>query len=675
MNRTSIWSISLLMTMTLIMMISCSGSDGGSEGGSGSNGDGWYAKGFITSFPITISAYGDSRDYVKAHVDELFLDNGRYGGIISFPGDNTVTHGPAYQHDEIEAVHLTNNGVLEYYEGYLYKCGSSGTMGKTLLYKVTGSPLGDVGFYASSPECFNYTREGNVIKVTINNVTKTFTVASDGALVIEGEKYYKFNFGQTYVDNSGSDDDKEDAEVIAAAQSVSKTAEVVGNPTFHTAVFKCTFGYSSQEGRYNKVFAFSKNRSDLENSNDLARRYYGLNNNITHPNSYSSSLNSVNGTDMSNGYREDGDLRFANENTADLNKIYVEYDDLNVTIYYCPVIMFASKAFPGEIKSLNLRQLKQTSGFVDLGLSCLWSATNNRASTPWDLGSSITLLNANVSGGGRLPTKDEVLGLNNCKLEVIDNGVLVTGSNGNEIFIPFRNTNGYSIYNYGTGSTQKSGSNTYDVLFEYDSSTRKFTTKKSTSSINIGSYTMHTDAYVRPVKDGSGGGGGGDNPSLTEMVLKDMLQKPLGIVDIDIWTSSYANIVQALSAQYNIYTSNDNFILLSAYNNTTLSNLSYKGIPFSSFYFSKYSTNTQTDTGCTYNFEINQNSLSNPYEAFEKMVADFTALGVPMTSEKNVYGYLIHAYYWDNYTSYSVSLELKNDTYIYWVGKNETKFE
>lgn len=487
----------------------CSGSDSSGGSGGGSGGGGWYADRINTSFPVTYAGYGNYRDFVIDHINEFFGTDGRYGGYLTLP-DGMGTHGPAYMQDEINVVHITSGNTLEMYEDCgLYKVGSSGTSGKTLLYRVSGSPLGEVAYYASSAKYYSYTQEGNVMTVYDGNDKGTITINSDG-LVIEGDKWKQFTLGQTFTDNIN--DDAEISTAISLAQTISKTATVIGEPTFHKVKFQCTFGYfnNTTSVGIQKVFAYSKNRSDLENISELTSRYLRLSGGVREvhtPANYVTNFNGVYANDYDNGYLEDGDLRFADEGTANLSNYTATYDELDVTIYYCPLVIVANKAFAGEIKSVTMRHLKETSGFVDLGLSCKWSATNNKASSPWDFGSSITLLDKNVSGEGRLPTKEELLELNQCTIEPIDNGVLVTGLNGNQIFIPFCNTKGNSLYpGYGTSSTQTSGSSKYDVLFGFDNSTKKFTTYKASNAYNYGQYTMHTNAYVRPVIGGSGGG-------------------------------------------------------------------------------------------------------------------------------------------------------------------------
>ena len=667
----------MMVCIMLFTFVACGseGDDNSSGGGSGGSGDACYAHPLITSFPITENGYGYYTNYIIAHVDELFDSEGRYGGYINLP-DGTLTHGPAYGRDEIEVMHIINSNTIEFYEGYLYKCGASGTRGRTLLYKVTGSSLGDVGYYASLPDYYNYTRDGNVIKVKVENSTETFTITNDGLLKSDGEKCPKFNLGQTFVDNSSNESSS--AEDIAEAQSISKTASVVGTPTFHRVTFKCTFSSSSSggNGNYQKVFAYSKNRSDLENANEMARRYHKFDGSreVHQTDSYEASIEPGKVHDLSNGYFEDGDLRFVDEQIADLSNIIAEYDELNVTVYYCPVIMVSDKALIGDIKSVALRELKQTSGFVDLGLSCKWSATNNRASSPWDFGSSITLLSKNISGEGRLPTKEEVLELNKCQLEVIDNGILIKGTNGNEIFLPCRDTEGKTIYpGYGTSSTQTSGSSKYDVLYSFDTSTHKFTTSKSSSAINFGQYTMHTDAYVRPVIDGSGGGGNGEGTQTSNvMILKDFLQRPLGTVDADFATSSFSDIVQVLQTIYSVPSSENVFVLDDGYN-PSLENLKYLGVGILDFLSL---IGTDVIDYCTfydYGFSVKKDGYwdENPYSLFLAIKEEFAYLGIKLTENptpyNDFYNSIAEAVYFD-YSSnieYFVELyEMDNDLYV-----------
>lgn len=497
-------------------MTACSEGSDGDNGGGNNGGDTWYVRNLITSFPVTSAGYGYYKDYVLAHIDDLFRYDGRYDGhSINVPNGQSFV-GPATYKDEINVIHITDDNTIEEYDGYLYKYGASGASGMKLLYRVSSISLGEVAFYASSPHYYTYSRDGNLITFYLDNTKYTGTITSDG-LVIDGEKWTKFKLGHTYTDNNN--DDAEVSESIEAAKSITKTAIVVGNPTFHKAVFRCTFGTSNSGNNVgmSKVFAFSKNKSDLENASELARRYHNFDyaREVKYPVANGSVIN------LDNGYLEDGDLRFADENTGDLNNFTAVYDDLNVTIYYCPMICVANTAVTGEIKSVELRKWKQTSGYIDLGLSCQWASTNYRTSSSFEVGSKYTLLNSlrnKVGDDGRLPTKAEVEELNKCKKEFVDDGILVTGLNGNQIYLPYCTKDGSTIYpGYGISDIQGwSGTDQYDMYFFYDSSVNTFRTNKATTPFykaNIDYSFGHAEVYVRAVTGGADGGntGGGDS--------------------------------------------------------------------------------------------------------------------------------------------------------------------
>lgn len=618
---------------------SCSGSD--SDGGSSGSSNGqWYTNKLITSF-------FEDDPYVMERIDQLFDSSGRYGGEIVYP-NGMVSHGPAGYNDEIEVIHLTNNNTLEFYYGFLYKYGSSGTTGKKLLYRITGSTLGDVGYYASSPTTKSYTREGNVIHFTWEGERVSLTVSGNKLLGNEGDQWTLFNLGQTFTNDYKPRDVSED---VADARTITKSATVVGNPTFHKAIFSCSFGTSNKGKTYTRVFAFSKNRADLEDSEQLGKRYFKLTGvrTIHYPPNYTTNLNTVMAIG-DNGYLEDGDLRFADEQTADLSIFTAVYDELDVTIYYSPVIIVSNEvAVMGDINAVTLRKLKQTSGFVDLGLSCLWSATNEHASQPWDLGYSIALFDKNVKNGGRMPTESEAMELNRCQLEVIDNGILVTGLNGNQIFIPYRDTkNGWISPGYGTSSSKYSSGRERDVLYNYNESNGKFTTSIASE--------RHSIAYVRAVKNGGGNTGNDANA----LLLKKMLQSPLMIEGLDLSKPIYSSIYEALTPSY-VFEGGCwgdpyywGYVRIYAYNNPNLI-INYRDLNFTDLFLSESTSESYSETYYDYQFLINKSILPDPVVMGRLIEQDFNNIGIPIkldvgtrfgTYSETIYG-------GESYTSYS----------------------
>lgn len=617
-----LWTNIIMMLIVGFGLASCSGSD--SEGG-GSGGGDW----FVSSLNIS---FHEDDPYVLERINQLFDSSGRYGGTIYLP-NGMITNGPAGSNSDIEVTHIINNTVEAYY-AFLYKYDSPGTQGKTLLYRITGTALGDVAYYITSPiKTFTCSRDGNVITYTIDGRSESFTITNNELKGKDGFAMPRVSFGKTYTDNFKPVDK---SELIADAKTITKTATVVGNPTFHTATFKCTFGTSAKGKTYKRVFAFSKNRADLENAEQLGSKYFmqtgGLH--ICQPPFYTSNLDS-NPPQGSNGYLEDGDLRLADEQTGDLSNFTVAYDELDVTVYYCPVIIVANDvAVMGDINSVTMRKLKQASGYVDLGLSCQWAATNVKADTPWDFGSSIGLTDKNLSDGGRIPTKEEVLELNKCDREAIDNGFLIKGKNGNEIFIPFRDTSQKNISGYGTSSMQYKDLYDRNVVWNYNNTKREFTATASTN-------TRNTYAYVRAVKSGSGNGGGGgigdiDVPSVsTDITIKDMLEKPFGVKNLNFKKASNDELLSSLNSWYNTTIIDDGTIYIYHKDNESTTNYTYHGIPFSFLYVYNFYGQPGHNL-VNYVFEIEKSKIDDPNKYMLAMEKEFKEMNVPVTRTDNV---------------------------------------
>ena len=681
---------------TLIMIASSLSSCSSGDGDGGNGGGDWFVDRLITSFPITYETDGYYKDYVIEHLDELFSSDGRYGGYINLPS-GMLTHGPAYYKDEIEVIHIVNNNTIEHYYGYLYKCGSSGTNGKTLLYKVSGSPLGEVGYYASSPTYYNCSRNGNVITVTEGNNTNTMTISGDALLENGGDKWTRFRLGYTYTDNNNDDSDASNA--IAEASRVSKTASVVGEPTFHTAQFKCEFGESSAMAKvnYSKVFAFSKNRADLENTAELARRYHKFDGGreVTYPKVYGSDFNTIYGQSRDNGYMVDGDLRLADENTGNLSNFTVVYDEDDVTFYYCPMIAVANTVFTGEIKSVELRKLKETSGYIDLGLSCKWAATNHKTSSPFDVGYKYTLsdnLRKKVGDEGRLPTKAEIEELNKCKIDVVENGLLITGLNGNQIYLPYRTKDGLGISGYGISDIQGySGTDQYDMIFYYDSSTRKFKCKKVGTPFyqaNIDYKWGHQDAYIRAVKNG-GGSSGNSQDELYSNLIKKMLKTPLMLEGVDITKPMYNNLCSVLDGKYTFdsgcYGDPDYYgwISVTADNNPNL-NINYRDLNFTNLWLSEITSGSNSTTQFYYEFHKNVSDLQDPSVIGRLMERDFNNANIPVKLEASDTSASFHfdAFHYDysyydfveTYYPYGLSYDLDFEFSFSWSKSNDGQY-
>lgn len=218
------------------------------------------------------------------------------------------------------------------------------------------------------------------------------------------------------------------------------------------------------------------------------------------------------------GYFAEGNLHFFVGEETNVRL----YSDPGTYLYYSPFLIISGISFVGEPGEVTLRSLSQTSGYVDLGLSCEWAATNIAAASPWEMGNTkkagyTSSKLANEYGSGlRLPSKEEIDELNRrCTFEAIDNGVLITGPNGNQIFIPGQSlADSYRSSNVLINNTYLSSSTKVTTTFgsrdEYQ--TGYFYSANDngmwTTDLPVLSYPYNNNLnyYVRPVRDGSGSG-------------------------------------------------------------------------------------------------------------------------------------------------------------------------
>ena len=97
-----------------------------------------------------------------------------------------------------EFIHIVNDNVLEYYYGYAYKFGASGTVGQKLLYKFNNKDWGMMGFYAFSPINFVYTRDGDNIVITYDDEKTVFAITDDGLIQNGAGKWTKYDIDKVY---------------------------------------------------------------------------------------------------------------------------------------------------------------------------------------------------------------------------------------------------------------------------------------------------------------------------------------------------------------------------------------------------------------------------------------------------------------------------------------------
>lgn len=276
------------------------------------------------------------------------------------------------------------------------------------------------------------------------------------------------------------------------------------NITFHRANLTGNVNTSSlnEKETFFKGLAYSKNMSDFSDN-----IYQKLKNAKSENNKYGiiEIVQSDVDYEIFGGFYGNGDMHFVVDGDMKLN---VNMQPGN-TFYYCPFIIIGGKYKIGSVKDATLRTLPEQTGFVDLGLSVLWDARNLGADTQFDLGNTYTLSKATslvkqqYGSSAHIPSREEVEELNKCKIEGIDNGVLITGLNGNQIFIPndeLKESNSVQLIDNGGFLTSTSSwSSTFGSSYTYFN----FTTDE------VKFFTGYSDAarLVRLVSDGGSGGG------------------------------------------------------------------------------------------------------------------------------------------------------------------------
>jgi len=295
--------------------------------------------------------------------------------------------------------------------------------------------------------------------------------------------------------------------------------------TFHHARLTGSVNTSSlsEKELYFQGLAYSKNKSDLS-----ANLYQKLKNaeSVYDPNLL---VVPQSGSDYESfgGQYVNGDLHFMISSNLETTATL----DPGTTFYYCPLLIIGGKSVAGTVQEATLRSIPDQSGFVDLGLNCCFDARNLGATSVYDVGKKYWLseaksLASQQSGRNvRVPSQTDIEELKKCKIEYIDNGVLLTGPNGNQIFIPvyeLDRTEVVMIGNDGLLTSTSSSSTWYGTTYTYydfvNGELRFFTEYSS-------SYR-----YVRLVSDspttsggGGGSGGGGSSSDGTPHSINDVV--------------------------------------------------------------------------------------------------------------------------------------------------------
>lgn len=115
-----------------------------------------------------------------------------------------------------------------------------------------------------------------------------------------------------------------------------------------------------------------------------------------------------------------------------------------------------------------------------------------------------------------------------------------------------------------------------------------------------------------------------------EMILKDFLEKPFGIVEgVNLKTDSYETIQNKLASLYTFTRDTESFMIY-AKDNESLKNLVYDGASL----YNLYIANDPDDVYSSYRFIYSKDNLSDPYPVMDKMVKDFKDMGITISYEK-----------------------------------------
>ncbi len=179
--------------------------------------------------------------------------------------------------------------------------------------------------------------------------------------------------------------------------------------------------------------------------------------------------------------------------------------------------------------------------------------------------------------------------------------------------------------NYNT-SQMISGKGDQIIILYIDRST-DITAKYCSLTITSGSYT-NTFTIVQDA---------------APMSLVDMIVKPFGFVNLDLQSASYNSAYNVLASLFNL-TTYSNTIYVEVYKNISLTGISYRGLPLTSFSCDKGFSGGPT---FRYRFDVAKSVVSDITPYVRTIYNDFTNIGVKF-SYQDYYNYYVYYAYYDN---------------------------
>lgn len=172
-----------------------------------------------------------------------------------------------------------------------------------------------------------------------------------------------------------------------------------------------------------------------------------------------------------------------------------------------------------------------------------------------------------------------------------------------------------------------SGKGDQNIMLYIDKST-DITARYCTLTITSGSYTK-TFTIIQDA---------------APMALYDMISKPFGYVNLDLQSASYNSAYNVLASLFNL-TTYSNAVYVEVYKNISLTGISYRGLPLTSFSCGK----GLSSGGPTfrYRFDVAKSVVSDITPYVRTIYNDFTNIGVKF-SYQDYYNYYVYYAYYDN---------------------------
>lgn len=154
-----------------------------------------------------------------------------------------------------------------------------------------------------------------------------------------------------------------------------------------------------------------------------------------------------------------------------------------------------------------------------------------------------------------------------------------------------------------------------------------------------------------------------------QMSLKDMLEKPMGTVNIDMKTESYQTIRDEVAKSYTIADNTyegQSWFSLSIDDNASCNDWRYQGLPFNNFNIFKY----DDGISLSYYFRVEKSKASNNYASYlNKIIQDFKNLNISLEDNGSTSVYLAQYIGYDAAKNrYAVSVsDYNTDKYEFYI--------